>query len=175
MSLLTTRRLALRLSHRPLPQLTLRYASSDYGSPTSSADPASDPKNAGPNPSADKEHPGPPPPKAGHGTGGATKADGDGHQAPTGQQSDVKPTGGNVAQKRGFHSSALRVAGWRGFHSSSVVGKEGKEGKDEGGKKPQPKIHDPEKPKEDEEAKKHNEEFEKRRDRAEAKQGEVKK
>ena len=39
-------------------------------------------------------------------------------------------------------------------------------------KKPQPKIHNPEKPKEDGDAKEHNEEFAKRSDRAHNKQAE---
>ncbi|KAG8626967.1 hypothetical protein KVT40_005912 [Elsinoe batatas] len=43
---------------------SIRLASSDYGSPTGG--PISEnPKDQGPNPSADKEHPGPPPAKAG--------------------------------------------------------------------------------------------------------------
>jgi hypothetical protein len=75
-----------------------RFATSDYGS--GSGDPKGEkPQEQGANPSADKEHPGPPPPKAGQGSGGATKADSTGHN-----------TGAAKQQKKSFSTMARRMA-----------------------------------------------------------------
>lgn len=75
-----------------------RFASQDYGS--GSGDPKGEkPQQQGANPSADKEHPGPPPPKAGQGSGGATKADSTGHN-----------TGAAKQQKKSFSTMARRMA-----------------------------------------------------------------
>ncbi|KAG9676255.1 hypothetical protein KCU99_g4157, partial [Aureobasidium melanogenum] len=75
-----------------------RFASQDYGS--GSGDPKGEkPQQQGANPSADKEHPGPPPPKAGQGSGGATKADSSGHN-----------TGASKQQKKSFSTMARRMA-----------------------------------------------------------------
>jgi hypothetical protein len=75
-----------------------RFATSDYGS--GSGDPKGEkPQEQGANPSADKEHPGPPPPKAGQGSGGATKAGADGHN-----------TGAAKQQKKSFSTMARRMA-----------------------------------------------------------------
>ncbi|GAM84164.1 hypothetical protein ANO11243_021570 [Dothideomycetidae sp. 11243] len=137
--------------------LRVRFASSDYGSPSSKADPASDPQNAGPNPSADKEHPGPAPPKEGQGTGaGPTKAHKDGHNSTT-KQGDVMPTQGNKhTQKRGFHTSASRWAEKKGEQSKET-------------KKAQPKILSAKPPspeEESEDVKAHNKAFENRAEKA---------
>ncbi|KAG9562803.1 hypothetical protein KCU79_g6138, partial [Aureobasidium melanogenum] len=71
-----------------------RMANQDYGS--GSGDPKGEkPQEQGANPSADKEHPGPPPPKAGQGSGGATKADSTGHN-----------TGSSKQQKKSFSTMA---------------------------------------------------------------------
>lgn len=139
---------------RPAERLpaSIRFASSDYGSPTGG--PISEnPKEQGPNPSADKEHPGPPPPKPGQDTGlSGTKKGAKGHNTPN-AQSDVRPSVGNepTQGKKSFSTSAMSQA----------------EAKD----KPQPKILD-ETPPSDEDApadvKKHNEEMANRADKAAA-------
>ncbi|KAF2226489.1 hypothetical protein BDZ85DRAFT_316003 [Elsinoe ampelina] len=93
---------------------SIRLASSDYGSPTGG--PISEnPKDQGPNPSADKEHPGPPAPKVGQNTGtSGTKATSSGHNTPN-SQSDVRPSVGNEPTqgkseggKKSFSTSARR-------------------------------------------------------------------
>ncbi|KAF4547093.1 Hypothetical protein D9617_59g026320 [Elsinoe fawcettii] len=90
---------------------TTRFASSDYGSPTGG--PISEnPKDQGPNPSADKEHPGPPPPKVGQNTGASgTKKGADGHNSPN-AQSDVRPSVGNepTQGKKSFSTMTVRRA-----------------------------------------------------------------
>ncbi|THV87253.1 hypothetical protein D6D23_02418 [Aureobasidium pullulans] len=75
-----------------------RFASSDYGS--GKGDPKGEnPQEQGANPSADKEHPGPPPPKAGQGSGGATKGTSTGNNTDAAKQ-----------QKKSFSTMARRMA-----------------------------------------------------------------
>ncbi|KAK5256817.1 hypothetical protein LTR16_002324 [Cryomyces antarcticus] len=114
-----------------LPLTAQRFASGGYGS--GAGDPKGEkPQSQGSNPaSSDLEHPGPPPPKVGQGTGGATKADSQGHM------SDAQQQGGS--------------SGSASASSGSQSGAEGQKGA-------QPKIHDVAPPSEDhsEDVRKHN-------------------
>lgn len=128
-----------------------RFASSDYGSPGHKDDPAAGEQKT-PNPSADKEHPGPPPPKPGQGTGGATKADSQGHNTST-QQSDKRPSVGNAP---------TQPSGKKGYATNNYKPPKGDT------KNAEPKILNESPPSDDqapEDVKKHNAEFEGRAER----------
>ncbi|TKX25653.1 hypothetical protein C1H76_2303 [Elsinoe australis] len=133
-----------------------RFAGSDYGSPTGG--PISEnPKDQGPNPSADKEHPGPPPPKAGQNTGASgTKKTEKGHNTPN-SQSDVRPSVGNEPTQGGKKSFSTSAVSRADAHQTKNGAK--------------PKILS-ESPPADQEApedvKRHNEEMDRRAERAAA-------
>ncbi|KAI5276980.1 hypothetical protein E4T47_00076 [Aureobasidium subglaciale] len=127
-----------------------RMTSQGYGD--GKGDPRGEkPQEQGANPSADKEHPGPPPPKAGEGSGAATKADSKGHI-----------TGAAKQQKKSFSTYARRMSE---EHPKSTKGLEPKLNKGT------PKPDEKDLP---EDVKQHNKEMEERHDQAAVKLGEDK-
>lgn len=128
-----------------------RFASSDYGS--GKGDPKGEnPQEQGANPSADKEHPGPPPPKAGQGSGGATKGTSTGNNTDAAKQ-----------QKKSFSTMARRMSE---EHPKSTKGLKPALNKSDA---PAPAEKDL-----PEDVKKHNKEMDERADQANEKLGEDK-
>ncbi|TKA76591.1 hypothetical protein B0A49_03318 [Cryomyces minteri] len=108
-----------------LPLTAHRFASGDYGSGV--GDPKGEkPQSQGSNPaSSDLEHPGPPPPKVGQGTGGATKADSQGHMSDAQQQSGSSGSASTGAQsgaggQKGAQPKIHDVAPPSEYHSEDV-------------------------------------------------------
>jgi hypothetical protein len=136
---------------RPASLNQVRFATQGYGN--GKGDPkASDPQSQGANPSADKEHPGPAPPKAGKGSGSATKGTSDGHNTDGAKQKSSKRSFSTIASTRTFSTTARSLSEDR---PKTVKGL-------------RPAILDESPPKEEdqsEDVKKHNEDLSKRFDR----------